>query len=341
MVTLVEALAILGVVLSLPYLYHLVDFIWLYFLRPTTIHQYLHGAAPYALVTGATDGIGKATAAELYDLGFNLILHGRNETKMQKVIDELRARAKRDIDIRYMLADATKAGHNFDKLIEPFKDLNITLVIHNVGGSNGVQPERLVSSATYCFVAVPAFTCRQLMHIGFYYRLDDRPEEYIHNLVRWNALFPLLLTRVLLPQLRRSAKHGPVIVQFVGSLAADISPPRLPIYAASKRFLEALTRGLDNDELFFDGPTGVRFTYLAVGPVNSASMHQKPSLNTPTSERFAKAIIARTGCGRRRVAPYAMHAISQVVVEALGQRAVDYYTAEEMKVLIKHYAKSN
>ncbi|KAL7279411.1 NAD-P-binding protein [Trametes coccinea BRFM310] len=312
MPTIVEGLAVLGVILSLPYLYHIADFLWLYFLRPTTIHHYLHGAAPFALVTGATDGIGKATAAELYDLGFNLILHGRNEKKMQKVIEELRARGKRDADIRYVLADATKAGHDFDKLIEPFKDLNITLVIHNVGGSNGVQPERL----------------------------DERPEEYIHNLVHWNALFPLLLTRVLLPQLRRSAKHGPVIVQFVGSLAGDISPPRLPIYAASKRFLEALTRGLDNDELFFDGPTGVRFTYLAVGPVNSASMHQKPSLNTPTSERFAKAIIARTGCGRRRVAPYAMHAISKVVVEALGQRTVDYYTAEEMKVLIKHYAKS-
>ncbi|KAI9056800.1 NAD-P-binding protein [Trametes sanguinea] len=312
MVTLVEALAVLGVLLSLPYLYRFADFLWLYFIRPTTIHHYLHGPAPYAFVTGATDGIGKATAAELYDLGFNLILHGRNEKKMQRVIDELRARAKRDTDIRYLLADATKAGHDFDKLVEPFKDLNITLVIHNVGGSNGVQPERL----------------------------DERPEEYIHNLVHWNALFPLLLTRVLLPQLRRSAKHGPVIVQFVGSLAGDISPPRLSIYAASKRFLEALTRGLDNDELFFDGPTGVRFTYLAVGPVNSASMPQKPSLNTPTSERFAKAIIARTGCGRRRIAPYPMHAISQVVVEALGQRTVDYYTAEEMKVLIKQYAKT-
>ncbi|KAH9902486.1 NAD-P-binding protein [Cubamyces lactineus] len=312
MVSVVDALAVLGVVLSLPYLYRFTYSVWLYFLRPTKIHHYLHGDAPYAFVTGATDGIGKATAGELYDRGFNLILHGRNEKKMQKVIGELRARGNRNADIRYVLADAAKPGHDFEKMIAPFKDLNITLVIHNVGGSNGVQPERL----------------------------DERPEDYIHTLVHWNALFPLLLTRVLLPQLRRSAKHGPVLVQFVGSLAGDISPPRLSIYAASKRFLEALTRGLDNDEHYFDGPTGVRFTYLAVGPVNSASMPQKPSLNTPTSEQFAKAIIARTGCGLRRVAPYAMHAISQVVVEALGQRTVDYYTAEEMKTLIKTYQKS-
>lgn len=157
--------------------------------------------------------------------------------------------------------------------------------------------------------------------------------------MRWNALFPLLLTRVLLPQLRRSAKHGPVLVQFVGSLASDISPPRLSIYAASKRFLEALVRGLDNDEQNFEQPTGVRFTYLAVGPVNSASMPQKPSLNTPTSEQFARAIIRRTGCGRRRVAPYWMHAVSTFAVGGLGERTVDYYTAQEMKTLIDVYAK--
>ncbi|KAI8969867.1 NAD-P-binding protein [Trametes punicea] len=312
MITLVDALAVLGVVLSLPYLYRFADFVWLYFLRPTTIHHYLHGDAPFAIVTGATDGIGKATAAELYDRGFNLILHGRNEKKMQKVIEELRARGHRDTDIRYLIADAAKPGHDFDKMIAPFKELNITLIIHNVGGSYGVQPERV----------------------------DERSEDHIHNVVRWNALFPLLLTRVLLPQLRRSAKHGPVLVQFVGSLAGDISPPRVPVYAASKRFLETLARALDNDERYFDDDTGVRFTYLGVGAVSSASLREKPSWGTPTSETFAKAIIARTGCGRRRVVPYAMHAVMHTIVESMGQRTVDAYTAQEMKTLVAKYGKT-
>ncbi|KAI0667838.1 NAD-P-binding protein [Trametes maxima] len=314
MVSLVDVLTVLGGILALPYLYRFSAFVWLYFLRPSTVHHYLHGSAPYALVTGATDGIGKGTAAELFARGFNLVLHGRNEAKMLAVIAELRAQARRpdgEGDIRYFLADAAKPGHDFEKMIAPFKDLNITLVLHNVGGSNGVQPERL----------------------------DERPEAYIHTLVHWNALFPLLLTRVLLPQLRRSATHGPVLVQFVGSLAGDVSPPRLPIYAASKRFLEGLVRGLDNDEQFFDKPTGVRFTYLAVGPVNSASMPQAPSLMTPTSEAFGKAVVNRTGCGRRRVAPYWFHAVSQVFVEALGQGTVDGFTAQEMKGLIDTYAK--
>ena len=138
-----DVFAGIGVVLLIPKLYSLASFTWLYFLRPSSIKKYIHGAPSYAIVTGATDGIGKSTAAELLRNGFNLIIHGRNETKMQKVVEELRARVpeRPDADIRYFLADASDIGHDFAALIEPFKDLHITYVLHNVGGSD-VFPQR-------------------------------------------------------------------------------------------------------------------------------------------------------------------------------------------------------
>ena len=101
-------------------------------------------------------------------------------------------------------------------------------------------------------------------------RLDKCPIDYIHTAFNLNALFPTLLTRALLPHLRRTAASGPVLVQFTGSIASEIAPPRLPIYAASKGFVKALSRGLDNDELFFGAPTGVRVSYLSVGSVRSS-----------------------------------------------------------------------
>ena len=110
------------------------QFLWFYFLRPSSVRKYLHGPAPYAVVTGATDGIGKATAIELFRRGFNLIIHGRNEAKVQKVVEEIKAHGSGDV--RYFLADAAKGGHDFARLLEPFSGLNITLVIHNVGGSH-------------------------------------------------------------------------------------------------------------------------------------------------------------------------------------------------------------
>lgn len=113
------------------------QFLWFYFLRPTSVRKYLHGPAPYAVVTGATDGIGKATAIELFRRGFNLIIHGRNEAKVQKVVEEMKAHGSGDV--RYFLADAAKGGHDFAQLLEPFSGLNITLAIHNVGGSHFTQ----------------------------------------------------------------------------------------------------------------------------------------------------------------------------------------------------------
>jgi len=43
------------------------------------------------LVTGATDGIGKETAKVLAQQGHTIIIHGRNETKLNAVADEIRA----------------------------------------------------------------------------------------------------------------------------------------------------------------------------------------------------------------------------------------------------------
>ena len=151
MINRMSLLALLGGALAVPHLYRVGSFVWLYFLRPSSIRRYLHGPAPYALVTGATDGIGKALARELLRNGFNLIIHGRNEAKMRKVTEDLRMSVpeKPDADIRYFIADASQAGHDFAKMIEPFKDLQITMVYHNVGGSD-TSPERFVAVASTC-----------------------------------------------------------------------------------------------------------------------------------------------------------------------------------------------
>lgn len=52
------------------------------------LKQYLVPGA-FALVTGATDGIGKAIAVELAKTGFNLVIHGRNKEKFELVKQEL------------------------------------------------------------------------------------------------------------------------------------------------------------------------------------------------------------------------------------------------------------
>ena len=130
------------------------DFVWFYCLRPSSVHRYIHGPPAYALVTGASDGIGKSVARELYDNGFNLILHGRNEEKLRKVADEIRARGTRDV--QYFIADASNPQHDFAELVKPFSELNITVVLHNVGGS-GIAEEGYVALITQLFPSAPTY----------------------------------------------------------------------------------------------------------------------------------------------------------------------------------------
>jgi NAD(P)-dependent dehydrogenase (short-subunit alcohol dehydrogenase family) len=59
---------------------------------------------PVALITGATDGIGKATAAALARKGFTVVLHARNAAKAETVKDEIR-RATGATDLDHVVAD--------------------------------------------------------------------------------------------------------------------------------------------------------------------------------------------------------------------------------------------
>ena len=113
-----------------------IDVIWFYFFRSTdTYRKYLTGPRPYALITGATDGIGKALAKELYDKGFNLIIHGRNEEKILSVIDELKNSSDSSgREVRYFVADASRDGIDFEEIARKFEGLNITLLVNNLGG---------------------------------------------------------------------------------------------------------------------------------------------------------------------------------------------------------------
>ena len=142
----------IGIIACLAKLRSILDFVWFYFLRPTNRwEKYLQGPSPYALVTGATDGIGKATAQELYDKGFNLILHGRNEKKLKAVIQDIQSavskRTGKIQDVKYFLEDASKAGIDFEGIMKRFEGLNVTILVNNVGTST-VRPERFGNSVS-------------------------------------------------------------------------------------------------------------------------------------------------------------------------------------------------
>ena len=147
----INAIYYVGLIACLAKLRTIIDFVWFYFLRPTNRwEKYLQGPSPYAIVTGASDGIGKATAQELYNKGFNLILHGRNQKKLEGVIEEIQSVKSKTTgkvqDVKYFLEDASKAGIDFEGIARRFEGLNVTILVNNVGAFT-IRPERFGASA--------------------------------------------------------------------------------------------------------------------------------------------------------------------------------------------------
>ena len=84
----------------------------------------------WALVTGASSGIGRDMSRYLSKLGYNLILVARNKEKLDNLKQELEN--KSSIQIQVIPEDLSNKQNCFD-LYEKTKNIDIDLLINNAG----------------------------------------------------------------------------------------------------------------------------------------------------------------------------------------------------------------
>lgn len=265
----VTAFATLGGIWSAYLLNNIRYFAYHHFLRPTSLGKYKKSPSPaWALVTGASDGIGKGFAEELCSRGFNVVLHGRNKAKLQAVKDELLEQWPQ-VEIKVLVLEAVEAARNLDALEESVRwvaNLNLKVLINNIGGSGGLKPAWL----------------------GF----EQRTGEDTSMLVDLNAMFPTQITRVLLPTLIR---NQPALILSIGSVCGEVPSPYASAYAGAKAYNKAWSRSLSL-EMKAEG-RDIEVIDILVGEVSSGSQPQDLSLFTPSSRRMAKDSLGKVGCG--------------------------------------------
>lgn len=262
------------------------------YLRPSKLPRYLqtkNSQPAWALVTGASDGIGKAFAHSLAEAGFNVVIHGRNPSKLAVVLAELESTYPLR-SFRTLLADATECHPDaFEDIVQFLSDIHLTVLVNNAGG---------VSRR-------PASTD--------YRPLDSYTHAELVESVNLNALFPTLLTRALTPAL---AANGPALIIFVGSVA-DLGLPLVAPYGSSKSFLRTLADSMAL-EMKMTG-RDIEALHLRIGPVTGvATIWRRPSWLQPHATTLAQTVLDRVGCGRAVVVPYLPHALLSVVPSACG-----------------------
>ncbi|KAM5171241.1 very-long-chain 3-oxoacyl-CoA reductase-like isoform 2-T2 [Mantella aurantiaca] len=88
----------------------------------------------WAVITGATDGIGKSYAKELAKMGFNVVLISRTLEKLKKVAAEIEQQS--GCKAKIIQADFTGGAEIYPKIEEGLKDLDIGILVNNVGMSH-------------------------------------------------------------------------------------------------------------------------------------------------------------------------------------------------------------
>jgi 17beta-estradiol 17-dehydrogenase / very-long-chain 3-oxoacyl-CoA reductase len=280
-----------------------------HYLYPSGLPKYLRttpdGEASWALVTGASDGIGLALCDELAAHGSNVILHGRNEEKLSRVRKELAARHE-DRTFRTVAADASSfVAADIDRIAAQVADLPLTILVNNVGGTAPLSS-------------------------NFKHFEDMTPTETT-ALYSLNVQFPLQLTRALLPQLM--SQKDPTLVLSCGS-GAQIGQPYVAAYSGCKAAIHAWNRALAAEQA--DEGTAVEFLEVVVGPTYTQQLQKdpnmKPGLFMPSADVIARAIIARVGHGHRSVTPYFWHALQGAALYGLlPSSVVDGIVAKVLK----------
>lgn len=216
------------------------------------------------LVTGATSGIGRATALRAAAAGSHIVLVARGEGPLEETAAECRSAGAASV-----LAVPTDIG----------EDEAVRRCVQRVLAEHG-RVDAAVNAAG----------------VVAYGRTEDVPPEVFEAVLRTNLLGSVNLARHLVPVFRRQ-RSGTLL--FVGSLIGHLAIPTMSAYVLSKWGVRALARQLriENRDL-----PGVRFRYVAPGGVdtpiydqaaNYAGYAGRPPPPAASSNRVAGQVLRR------------------------------------------------
>ena len=182
-----------------------------------------------ALITGATSGIGRATAYEFAKQGIGLVLCGRRQERLDTLEKEL-SQQTQVLTLQFDVRDKASTFKAIDGLPEDFKSIDI--LINNAGNAHGLDP------------------------------IDTGNTDDWDAMIDINVKGLLYVSKAVIPSMTER-RSGHIIN--IGSSAGKEVYPKGNVYCASKHAVLAITEGMRIDL----NPFGIKVSAINPGLVET------------------------------------------------------------------------
>ncbi|KAK7830307.1 hypothetical protein U0070_018815 [Myodes glareolus] len=230
--------------------------------RPDLIKQY----GRWAVISGATDGIGKAYAEELASRGLNMILIGQEEEKLQAVAKHIADTYR--VETVVMVADFSRGREIYAPIREALRDRDIGILVNDMDA----------------FYPYPQY-------------FTQIPEDTLWDIVNVNIAAASLMVHIVLPGMVER-KKGAIVTVSSGSCCKPT--PQLAAFSASKAYLDHFSRALQYEYaskgIFVQSLIPFHVTTSVTTP--GSFLHRCPWL-APSPRVYAQHAVSTLGISKR------------------------------------------
>lgn len=274
-----QGLSLIGAVVVACAAFSLLSFFFAKFIRGGKDLKRAYGG--WAIVTGATDGIGKGFVKQLAKKGMNVLLISRTASKLEETVAEVSQKYPK-VQYKTLAIDFS----NFDeaarqRVADAIRDLEVGVLINNVGMS-------------YPF-------CK------YFHELTDKE---VHDLNELNVASTTWMTRIVLPGMLER-KRGAVVN--LSSTAGVVASPLLAQYSGAKSFIAMFTRAMNAEY----GSKGIHFQcQIPLFVATKLAKLRHTSFFVPSPDGYAAAAVKAIGY-ETITTPYWTHALQLTAIQAL------------------------
>ncbi|XP_057739716.1 very-long-chain 3-oxoacyl-CoA reductase 1-like [Arachis stenosperma] len=283
------ATSTIGFILVCKNVLYFVKWVWGMFLRaPKNLKEY----GSWAMITGSTDGIGKAMAHELASKGLNLLLVSRNPKKLEATSNEIRDKNSGNVEIKCLVIDFAKEnGEEIMKRVEEaIEGLDVGILVNCAGWTHA--------------------------YARYFHEVDY---EMIDGTIKVNVEGTIWVTKAVIPSMIKK-KKGAIINLGSGSTFVLPSYPLFTVYAATKRFVEMFSRCINLEYKH----KGIDIQCQVPLYVSTKLTKLESSVFVPTPEKYIKSCTRWIGY-ETVVVPYLLHSLQAFTVRAIPETFVDSY----------------